>query len=325
MNSIMRKEPDLDTGPQVSIIVVSYNTKEMTLKCLESVYAETHDTSFQLIIVDNASTDGSAEAIEELYADKALVISSEENLGFAAANNLAAKEAVGDFILLLNPDTEVIDRGIDKLVAFSDTCSDAEIWGGRTVFADESLNPASSWHRMTFWSLTSMVLGLTTVFKSSSFFNVEEMGGWDRSGEKHVDIVTGCFFLIRREFWNRLGGFDKDFFMYGEEADLCLRAAKMGANPIATSQATIIHHGGASDTVRADKMVRLLNAKYKLIHKHFPPQSRAVSKTLLTFWPMSRYLAHSILARLGRQSSREAAHVWKEIWDRRSNWTMVSS
>lgn len=314
-----------DNAPKLSIIVISYNTREMTLKCLETVVAETLNTEFQLIIIDNASTDGSAEAIDAQYGGTADVVLSERNLGFAAANNLAAEMAEGEYILLLNPDTEILDGAIDKLMAFSQENTEAKIWGGRTVFADFSLNPASSWGKMTLWGLAATVTGLSSLFRNSSIFNVEGMGNWDRKGNRHVDIVTGCFLLISREFWILLGGFDKEFFMYGEEADLCLRAAKLGANPLSTSAAVIVHHGGASETVQSDKLVRLLNAKYKLIEKHFPQNTRWLAKGLLTLWPWTRYISHSFLSAVGRAKSSLLAETWKDVWKRRKVWTNLSS
>src|SRR5690606_35725860 len=113
--------------------------------------------------------------------------------------------------------------------------------------------------------------GLSSLFRGSSLFNPEGYGGWKRDTVREVDIVSGCFFLIRRELWERLGGFDPAFFMYGEEADLCLRARKLGARPMVTPEATIVHYGGASERVRADKMVRLLQAKALLIRRHWGP------------------------------------------------------
>lgn len=318
------KQPSVALSePKVSIIVISYNTREMTLKCLETVFAETRQTPFELIVIDNNSSDGSAEALQEAYGERAIVRCLDQNLGFAAANNLAATEARGDYLLLLNPDTEVLDGAIDKLMSFAEAYPKAGIWGGRTLFADRSLNPTSCWANMSLWSLTSQALGLTSIFRNSSLFNPEAMGSWNREGIRQVDVVTGCFFLIRRDFWNQLGGFDKAFFMYAEEADLCARAAKAGARPMVTSEATIIHHGGASETVQSDKLVRLIKAKMTLIHKHFPRATRGLAKWLMKLWPLSRYLAHRVLAAFGRAGSKESAEVWKSVWDRRAIWTAV--
>ena len=305
---------------QVSILVISYNTREDTLACLRSVFDQTDNADFELIVLDNQSTDGSADAIESEFGDRVHLIRSEENLGFARGNNEAARVATGDYLLLLNPDTVILDHAIDRIISFAGHRPGARIWGGRTVHEDGSLNPTSSWHRMTLWNLFMQDLGLTRLFRGSSLFNQEGIGGWDRSTEREVDIVTGCFLLIRRRFWEELGGFDSDYFMYGEEADLCLRARKLGARPRVTPEATIIHHGGRSEKIRADKFVRLFKSKVMLIRKHFSPISRGIGKALFVLYPFNRWLQHAVLCGLGRKDSREQARNWREVWQRRNEW-----
>jgi len=130
--------------PDVSIIIVSFNTRELTLDCLRSVYEQTGDVTFEVFVVDNASTDGSAEAIAAAFPQVHL-IANHENRGFAAANNQAAQYASGEWLLLLNPDTVVLNRAVDRLVAFARraVAEDAAcgIFGGRTIFANGRLNP----------------------------------------------------------------------------------------------------------------------------------------------------------------------------------------
>ncbi|MBT5878981.1 MAG: glycosyltransferase [Rhodospirillaceae bacterium] len=226
----------------------------------------------------------------------------------------------GDYLLLLNPDTIVLDGAIDKLVAFAGEKPEAAIWGGRTLFGDSSLNPASCWSRQTIWSLFCQALGLTTLFRQTNFFNPEGIGGWNREGQCQVDIVSGCFLLIRRKFWERLGGFDQKFFMYGEEADLCLRAAKAGARPMVSSDATIIHYGGASERVRVDKLLRLFRAKALLVSIHFSKNTHGLGIFLLALFPLSRSLVHALLGACGRKKSKENARIWYQAWQRRSEW-----
>ena len=264
--------------PLLTVIIVSYNTREMTLACLRSLRDETR-VSHEVIVVDNASTDGSAEAIAAEFPETALMAET-ANHGFAGGNNLAARRASGEYLLLLNPDTVVLDGAVDRLLAFARARPAAGIWGGRTLYGDRSLNPTSCWRRMTLWSLACRATGLTGVFPRSELFNSESYGGWDRSSERAVDIVTGCFLMIRRDLWEALDGFDPAFFMYGEEADLCLRARAHGAAPRVTPKATILHYGGASEKVRADKMVRLLAGKASLIGRHFPRWQRPLARGL---------------------------------------------
>ena len=309
-------------APDVSIIVVSYNTRDMTMACLDSVLAETRDARYELIVVDNASSDGSAEAIAN-HPSKPKLIALKDNIGFAAANNLAAGEATGRYLLLLNPDTVVLGRAIDRLVSFAKLRPDAGIWGGRTLFADGRLNPASAWGRMTPWNLLCRATGLTAVFKHTTMFNGEAMGGWrrERASEREVDIVSGCFLLITHAFWTRLDGFDPAFFMYGEEADLCLRARKIGARPRVTPAATIIHYGGASERARSDKMVKLLKGKITLIERRWHPLLVPIGTSMMALWPLSRWLATTVLSRLSSKAAHaEVARTWHEIWTRRDAW-----
>lgn len=312
----MSHHPHID----VSILVVSYNTAALTRAALDSVLAQTQLTSYEVIAVDNASRDGSADMIAAHPLRPAL-IALKENIGFAGANNLAARHARGRYLLLLNPDTVVLNGAIDKLVAFARETPKARIWGGRTVFADGRLNPSSCWARMTPWNLFCRATGLTALFRNSEHFNGEAIGGWQRDRVRQVDIVSGCFFLIERELWYGLNGFDPLFFMYGEEADLCLRAHAFSARPVITPNATIVHYGGASETARADKMVRLLAAKASLIDRHWTPALAPLGRTLLALWPLSRAVA-TIAASLVtfRPSVHEAAVVWIEIWARRHEW-----
>lgn len=304
----------------VSIIIVSYNTRDMTLAAIASAVRETRDVTSELIVVDNASSDGSAEAIATAFPDVRL-IASPDNLGFAAGNNLAAAHARGEYLLLLNPDTVVLDCAVDRLVAFARSRPEAGIWGGRTLFADGRLNPASCWRRISLWNLFCRAAGLTGMLPRSALFNSEAYGGWARDRVREVDIVSGCFLLVRRDTWQRLGGFDPVFFMYGEEADLCLRARRIGARPHVTPEAKIVHHGGASETARADKLVKLLAAKASLVARHFHPRARTPGRLLLAAWPLSRWIALSVAARLSRaRRHAEAAAVWRDIWRRRGEW-----
>lgn len=308
-------------GPiDVSVLIVSYNTCALTNAALTSLQAETHDTAYEVIVVDNASTDGSAEMLAQ-HPSKPKLIALKDNAGFARANNIAASVARGKYLLLLNPDTVVMDRAVDRLAAFAKMRPEARIWGGRTIFPDGRLNPASCWNRMTTWRLFCRATGLAAMFPNNDVFNGEAIGGWARDAERNVDIVSGCFFLIETALWRGLHGFDPLFFMYGEEADLCLRAHAFSARPLVTPMATIVHYGGASERVRADKLVRLLAAKATLINRHWGRAASPAGRALLAAWPASRLVATSASAAIFRSERMSAtARTWREIWDRRAEW-----
>jgi GT2 family glycosyltransferase len=304
-------------APVVSILVISYNTREMTLACLRTVIAETR-SPYELIVLDNASSDGSAEAIAAEFPDIRL-IRSPENLGFAEGNNVAAREARGEYLLLLNPDTLVLRGALDKLLDFARVEPEAGVWGGRTLLGDGTLDPGSCWRRLDLWALAMRATGLCSLFRASPVFNAECYGGWKRDTVRAVDIVTGCLFLIRRQTWDRLGGFDPTFVMYGEEADLCRRAQKIGLRPMITPEAEIVHYAGASEKVRSDKVVRLNRALMTLIRRHFPAWQRPLARWLVLVAPLSRTISLDALELVGAGNTESRA-AWGEVWRRRSEW-----
>jgi GT2 family glycosyltransferase len=320
MNSTALPRPANAATPLVSIVIVSYNTCDETLACLASLQAQTVGFPYEIIVVDNASPDGSAEAIRGAYPGIRL-IESKDNLGFAGGNNVAAKYARAEHILLLNPDTIILDRAIERLWTFAQAHPKAQIWGSRTLFGDGRLDPTGCFARMTPWSLLCRATGLSNAFPASSFFNGEAYAGWQRDTVREIDIIAGCYLLIARDLWERLGGFDPVFFMYGEEADLCLRAAALGARPLHTPDAPIIHLGGVSEKTRAGKMIKLLAAKATLIDRYFHALSRPLGHASLAFWPWSRLWTLRLRARLTpTPAAIEEAAVWQDIWAARPRW-----
>lgn len=306
--------------PTVSIIVVNYRTRQMTLDCLRSIVRETKDATYEILLVDNASEDGIIEAVRAEFADvRCFALGA--NVGFARANNIAAQQAGGRYLLLLNPDTIVLDGAIDRLVAFASERPAAKIWGGQSLRGDLSIDPTSCWRRVTLWSVVCRTFGLTTAFPNSTLTNPEGYGGWDRLSVREVDIICGCFMLVDRELWDRLGGFDKVFFMYGEEADFCMRASKLGARPTFTPQATIIHYGGASQQLETDRIVRGMSARAELIARHFSGMDQPIGLFINTLLPLVRALAYGTAARLsGNPALLGRAATWWDVWRKRPVW-----
>lgn len=303
----------------LSIFIVSYNTRELTRRCLQSILDARPAVEYEIVLVDNASRDGSADAIEREFPSVRL-IRSDTNLGFAAANNRARREAKGERFLLLNPDTRVSRDAIDRLLAFSIARPEAGITGGRTVNDDGSLNPWSCRGRPTPWGLFCQAVGLTTAFRMHPLFDPASLGPWRRDSVREVDVVVGCFLMIGRELWDALGGFDERFFMYGEEIDLCLRARARGFRPMITPDAVIVHHGAASEPAEASKLVRLFAAHVLLFEKHWSPGARNFGAAMLRLWAASRFLGGALLGRLGRGDARARGRVWRDVWRRRGEW-----
>ena len=303
-------------GAVLTVIVVSYNTRDLTLRCLETLFEQTRDVRFRAVVWDNDSADGSADAVASRFPQVELIRSA-ENVGFAAANNAVAAVATTPWLLLLNSDTEVLDRAVDHLLAFAQARPAHGIYGGRTVFPDGSLNIASCWNRITPWSAFCHAVGLTALFKRTALFDTEAIGGWRRDSVREVDIVVGCFLLIRTDLWRKLDGFDAAFWMYGEEADLCMRARALGARPVITPDATIMHLVGASSPGRADKAVLVAKARATLIARHWRPRWRAFGYAMLWLWAATRYATFSMLPIERFAPSRT---FWSGVWAQRVDW-----
>ncbi len=309
-----------DIGPTVSVLIVSYNTREMTLECLRSVVSETPELDYEVLVLDNCSTDGSFEAMIDEFGDRPgfTIEHATENLGFAGGNNLLAETARGEYLLLLNPDTVVLDRAIECLVEFARSTPENGIWGGRTIFEDGSLNPTNCWGPFTVWSEVCAAFGLRAAFPKSRLFHPRGYGRWKRDSVREVGVVTGCFLLMRLEDWRSFGGFDPEFFMYGEETDLCMRAIKKGLRPVVTPSATIVHHGGASEKVRTDKMVRLFDAQIRLFRRHFSRMGFRVVHVSMNLGVLMRALLMGVV---GRIPGKPRKNDWAEMWRRREEWS----
>ena len=238
---------------------------------------------------------------------QARVLALEENVGFCAGVNRAADTAAGKYLLLLNPDTVVHSGAVEQLVAFAQRHPEYGIYGGRTLNPDGTVNPGSCWARPTVWSLACFAFGLSTAFKRSRLFDPESLGRWQRDSVREVDIVTGCLLPFPANDGTSSAGSTR-FFMYGEEADFALRAAKAGLRPIITPDSVITHEVGASSKVRSDKVILLYQGKATLVRKHWSGARRSVGLGLLWLGVGLRATFAKLMPRAERQS------VWPQVW-----------
>lgn len=251
----------------VSIIIVNWNTRAILKDCLNSIYEQTRGIKFEVIVVDNASRDGSAEMVEKEFP-RVVLIENSENKGFAAANNLGMAIAQGRYVLLLNSDTLVLDETIDKVVSFTDNNPDVAVVGCRVLNPDGTLQPTC----FMFPSIINMLFSssyLYKLFPRSRIFGRERMTWWDRKDIREVDVVTGCFMLVRRKAIDEVGMMDERFFIYGEETDWCYRFKKAGWKVMFAPVGEIIHLGGQSTSkVQVEMLVQLRLSILKFISKH---------------------------------------------------------
>ncbi len=251
----------------VSIIIVSWNSFEITRQCLKSVYEQTQNIVFEVIAVDNASSDGSCEMIKKEFPQVRLICNT-ENKGFAAANNQGIKKADGEFILLLNSDTIILNNAIEKTIIEARRNPGAAIIGCKVLNPDMTLQ--SSFFR--FPSLTNLFIAamhLDSLFPENTFFGRERYARINLQNTTEVDVITGCFMLVRKEAINQTGLLDERFFMYAEETDWCLRFKKHGWKVLYAPVGEIIHLGGVSSKKNKDSMALQLKGSILLfIKKH---------------------------------------------------------
>jgi GT2 family glycosyltransferase len=251
----------------VSIIIVNWNTKAILRDCLDSIYRQTKKLSFEVIVVDNASSDGSGEMVKKEFLNAALIENS-KNHGFAAANNQGIALARGRYILLLNSDTAILDGAIEKAVSFADAHLEAAVVGCRVLNPNMTLQPTC----FMFPSILNMLLSCSYLYKlfpKSKFFGRERMTWWDRDDVREVEVVTGCFMLVRQEAIQQVGIMDEQFFMYGEETDWCYRFMQAGWKNMFTPNAQIIHLGGQStEQVKKAMTIQKRKSVLQFIKKH---------------------------------------------------------
>lgn len=300
-------------SPDVSILIVTYKCRDEARECLASIFGQPHDVSLETLVLDNDSEDGTVEMARSEFP-QAKLVALDENIGFAGGVNHLAELASGEFLLLLNPDTVVHAGAVERLVAFARAKPALGLYGGRTLNPDGTPHPGSCWGKPTVWSLTCFATMLSTAFKGSRLFDPESLGHWQRDSEREVDIVTGCLLLVRRTLWHELGGFDLRFFMYGEDADLALRAAALGYRPAITPEAVVTHEIGASTESRPDKMILVYRSKAALIRKHWATPKRQLGLGLL--W--NGVGMRALVARVVRR--REGAATWSAVWAARRDW-----
>ncbi|MBE7191238.1 MAG: glycosyltransferase family 2 protein [Gordonia polyisoprenivorans] len=312
MTSAAPAPQDIPAGPvDVSIIMVTYNAAEWTRRSLSAVPSGVTRHTWELIVVDNASPEVEPEELLKWAGPHATVEFLTENVGFGRGVNHGATLARGRKLLLLNPDAEVADGAIDKLLDFLDEDPRRGIVGGRIFTPDGDLDRGSCFGDQTTWSLICYATGLSALFPHSAFLNPEGLGRWDRSSPREVGVVTGCMLLVDHDLWRRLDGFDSDYFMYGEDADLCKRARVSGFRPSVTHDARATHALGESSSRLVDKQIMMYRGKITLIEKNTSGILRPFQKKCLVVGVAVRALMERVADR-GLQ--------WGELYARRAEW-----
>ncbi|HVV68975.1 MAG TPA: glycosyltransferase family 2 protein [Gammaproteobacteria bacterium] len=271
----------------LDIVIVNWNTKKQLLNCLDSIANTVIKDSFilnKIFIVDNASTDNSLDGILQLDLPIFLIKNS-ENKGFAYGCNQGAKDSTADYLLFLNPDTLLYADSLAKPLAFMQAPENKTIGIVGVQLMDEEGKVARSCARFPKTSTYLMkMLGL------ERFSHPHFMKEWDHMDSREVDQIMGAFFLVRKELYNQLQGFDERFFVYLEEVDFSLRAKQRGWTSFYLADAKIFHAGGgSSNQVKAKRLFYSLQSRTLYAFKNFNTLS-ATTLFLATFLiePISR-------------------------------------
>ena len=251
-----------------SFIIVNWNVRELLEKCLLSIEKFSSHFNFEIIVVDNASMDGSVAMMRERFSQINLIANT-KNLGFAAGVNQGIKQARGEYVILLNPDVEIKESTLENLLEEFKNCADSGIVGGKIKNEDESIQPSVR----AFPDVLSQVL---ISLKLKHIFNSRAIGryltqNFDYEKRQEVDQVMGAFFAIRRKVIKQIGLMDERFFLWFEEVDFCKRARNAGWKIIYTPKSEVLHHGGKSfGQISSTARQRIFNKSlryYMLKHK----------------------------------------------------------
>ncbi|MUG73955.1 glycosyltransferase family 2 protein [Paenibacillus validus] len=278
----------------LSIIVLNYNTKQLTLNCLESIRNSVTEYLYEIILVDNHSTDGSIEAFEKHYPEIEL-IRNQVNVGFSKGNNQAMKIARGRYVLLLNSDTIVNSDTLDVMLQFMDQQPTVGAAGCKVVLPDGSLDKACRRGFPTPSASFYYAFGFAKLFPRVPRFNQYQLSYLDPDQDYPVDCLVGAFMMVRREVIDQVGMLDEDFFMYGEDIDWCYRIKEAGWGIHYYPYTEIVHYKGASSRRRPFKIIYEFHRAMILFHKKHYEKKYSWVVNLLVYAGVGLKFAISIL------------------------------
>jgi N-acetylglucosaminyl-diphospho-decaprenol L-rhamnosyltransferase len=277
--------------PEVSVIILSWNTRDLLAACLRSVYQTTRDLNLEIIVVDNGSKDDSCEMVRREFPWVRL-IENNENVGFARANNQAARAAQGQYIFLLNSDAELQTDSLQIMLALAKKEPKTGIVGAHLLNPDGSFQ-ASHTPFPTLWHEFLILTGLGRAFYGRWF---PSRGPELAKGAQPVDYVEGAALLIRRDIYLQHNGLDEGYFMYAEEVDLCYSFRKTGWQVWYHPEARILHHGGGSSlNRRTQREGDLYRSRIRFFRKHYGNRAANLLKLQIYILTAVKLVFHKFL------------------------------
>ncbi len=253
----------------LSVVIVNYNTKKLTMDCIQSVLNSKLNFQYEIFVVDNASSDGSVEQIKSEFPH-VHVISNKENVGFSKANNQAIKACSSRYVLLLNSDTIVNENTLDEMISYMDEETNVGAVGCEVNLPDGTLDKACHRGFPTPEASLYYMIGLAKKFPNSPKYNSYHKSYMNMHEVHDIDCLVGAFMMVRREAFEQVGLLDEDFFMYGEDIDWCYRIKEANWRIVYNPTVSIVHYKGASSRRKPFKIVYEFHRAMYLFHKkHF--------------------------------------------------------
>jgi len=308
--------------PDITAIIVNYKTPDFTNKAVKSISDNSLGISKEIIVVDNASADGSSKIIKAKWGDRIVLIENNENYGFAKANNQAMRIGKGKYFLLLNSDAEIAGDAIEKMVGFAESMPNIGILGCKIV-SNSDQQQVSCWRTYSLSFLFFRAFNLYRLLPDGAFgsINIETYGKPRNS--RSVDVVSGCVMLVRGTAVEKVGLFDEQFFMYCEDMDWCVRMRKAGFDVYFLSDATVRHYSGGTNPTRQYKtMVQQSKGVLQFMRKEYGIVAMFLANILLALFFAIRlpYWLFASIAGKNKFCSREiakaynAAFCWHILW-----------
>jgi GT2 family glycosyltransferase len=293
----------------LSISIVNTDNRDLLAQCLASIYQTVQRASYEILVVDNCSTDGSAEMIRARFP-AVQVIENEARLGYSASHNCALRRCQGRYLLVFNEDMRVLPGALDAMVVFMDAHPDAGMLGCRLLNPDGSLQPSCR----AFPHLRIMLcrsLYLDKLFPRSRWFGADYLSQWSHDTVREVDVIKGCCMLVRREVVDQIGLLDERFFIYYEETDWCYRAVQQGWKVSFTPDAEVIHYGEQTTSRQSPRMTLIQRQSLlKYFRKHHGSAAAFCARLLSILETGSRLAYWSLNALL---SQRRRAYATQKI------------
>jgi GT2 family glycosyltransferase len=279
--------------PDLSIVIVNWNTKELLLKCIRTALDTTKLRSLEIIVVDNRSTDGSVEAVSSMAEVKIIV--NKKNLGFAAANNIGIRASTGKYVCLVNSDVEVLESCLDRMCHYMDEHPEVGVLGPLVLNRDMTLQRSCA-ELPSVWNTLTQALMLDKIFSRSRWSRSRFMTHFDHASTRNVEVLSGCFLMTRRSALESVGLLDEKFFIYKEDVDWCKRFAEAGWGLTFLPDAKIIHYGGASSSAApVEFFIEMEKANLQYWHKHYGPVGYVSAALLGAVYYILRLGAWSVL------------------------------